>query len=132
MRKKNKPARRLFVCRSYYVRTTLFPLAVAAASQSSGGDDDFMDFGDFYDEFDKMDQEDRVHDNLGKGLENWETRCEKIGGKDVLDDWLKAQEDLVYCVLENFDADKIHNEMEAKKKTGDLDLVFKDYCAYVY
>ena len=59
-------------------------------------------------------------------------RCLKVGGQEALDAWLAAQESLVYCVLQNFDLGKIEVEVEAKKKTGDLDLVFKKYCGYVY
>ena len=46
--------------------------------------------------------------------------------------WSSAQESLVYCFLQNFDMSKITTEMEAKKKTGDLDLVFKEYCGLIY
>ncbi len=52
----------------------------------------------------------------------------KIGGQDALDRWVRAQEELVYCVLQNFDMDTIKQEVEDKKETGDLDLVFKKYC----
>ena len=55
-------------------------------------------------------------------------RCLKIGGQDALDRWVRAQEELVYCVLQNFDKDTIKQEVEDKKETGDLDLVFKKYC----
>jgi hypothetical protein len=55
-------------------------------------------------------------------------RCLKVGGQKVLDDWLKAQEDLIYCVMQNFDLMGIQEEITVKKKTGDLDLVFKKYC----
>lgn len=75
-----------------------------------------------------MDRKDRIHDNLDAGLEKWEDRCLKVGGQKALDGWLKAQEDLVYCVMQNFDVNEIKNEIEIKKQTGDLDLVFKKYC----
>ncbi len=55
-------------------------------------------------------------------------RCLKIGGQEALDNWVEAQSDLVLCVLENFNKDDIKKEAEAKKETGDLDLVFKKYC----
>ena len=45
-----------------------------------------------------------------------------------MDEWLEAQENLVYCVMQNFDTTRIQNEIEEKKKTGDLDVVFKKYC----
>ena len=55
-------------------------------------------------------------------------RCLKFGGQDALDNWLKAQEDLIWCVITNFDVTTIKDEIEAKKATGDLDHVFKKYC----
>jgi uncharacterized protein (DUF1919 family) len=55
-------------------------------------------------------------------------RCSQIGGKQVLDDWLKAQENLIFAVMQNFDLVEIQGEINAKKKSGDLDLVFKKYC----
>ena len=55
-------------------------------------------------------------------------RCFKVGGQVALDNWLKAQEDLLWCVMQNFHVLSIKDEIEAKKATGDLDLVFKKYC----
>ena len=51
-----------------------------------------------------------------------------MGGQQVLDDWLKAQENLIFGVMQNFDLMQIQEEINAKKKSGDLDLVFKKYC----
>lgn len=56
------------------------------------------------------------------------SRCLKIGGPDVLDKWLKAQEMLLKCFMENFDPSAIKMEIQLKERTGDLDLVFKKYC----
>ena len=75
-----------------------------------------------------MDREDRVYNRLGEGFENWEERCQAVGGQAALDAWLESQEELVYCVMRNFDNEKIVKEVDAKKETGDLDLVFKKYC----
>ena len=55
-------------------------------------------------------------------------RCLKYGGQKALDNWLAAQEDLIYCVMMNFDVINIKDEIEAKKATGNLDIVFKKYC----
>ena len=57
-------------------------------------------------------------------------RCAKTGGQKALDNWLKAQENLLWCVMQNFHVLSIKDEIEAKKATGDLDLVFKKYCGY--
>merc|ERR1719270_2440559 len=75
-----------------------------------------------------MNEEDRIHNELESGLIKFEDRCLKVGGQEALDQWLKSQEDLVYCVMKNFDVNSIQSEVEAKEKTGDLDLVFKKYC----
>ena len=55
-------------------------------------------------------------------------RCVKYGGQQALDNWLKEQESLIFAVMENFEVTKIQKEIENKKATGDLDLVFKKYC----
>jgi hypothetical protein len=64
-------------------------------------------------------------------MDKWEDRCLKVGGQEALDKWLKAQEHLVFCVMQNFDVTEIKTEIDIKKQTGDLDLVFKKYCGYV-
>ena len=58
-------------------------------------------------------------------------RCLSIGGEGVLDEWLIAQENLFFCVLQNFDTNKIQREVQEKMKTGDLNVVFKKYCRLV-
>lgn len=65
---------------------------------------------------------------LKRGFKNWEERCLLTGGEQVLDDYLFEQENLIYCMLKQFDLEELQTEMSAKKKTGDLDLVFKKYC----
>ena len=60
---------------------------------------------------------------------NWEQRCLNTAGQSALDDWLKAQENLLFCVLTNFDSRKIESEIEQKRETGKgLSPVFKKYC----
>ena len=66
---------------------------------------------------------------MGDANRNWEQRCLSTAGQAALDDWLKAQENLLYCVLANFDSKKIETEIEQKRETGeDLSPVFKKYC----
>ena len=43
-------------------------------------------------------------------------------------DYLAEKEELLYCIMEQFDIDEIQQEIEEKKKQGDLDEVFKKYC----
>lgn len=100
-------------------------LALITGTVSSG--DDF--FGDeFNEEFDAMEDSDRFHDKLEDGFKNWEERCLEIGGQEVLDAYLREQEQLVYCAMEQFDLDQLQQEIEEKQKVGDLDEVFQKYC----
>lgn len=46
----------------------------------------------------------------------------------MLDNYLIEQEQLVYCVMEQFDLDQLQAEIEEKQKVGDLDEVFQKYC----
>ena len=46
----------------------------------------------------------------------------------MLADYLAEQENLVYCIMQQFDIDELQQEIEEKKKQGDLDEVFKKYC----
>jgi len=55
-------------------------------------------------------------------------RCKAIGGEQVLRAWLKEQENLVQCFMQEFDFEEIQAEIQEKKKTGELDEVFKNYC----
>ena len=55
-------------------------------------------------------------------------RCLKYGGQKALDNWLKSQEDIIWCVMENFDVTNIKSEIEREKSQGNLDGVFKKYC----
>lgn len=93
-------------------------------------DDFFEDDDDFFNEneFEEMERQDRLYNNLDAGFDKWEDRCLRVGGQEALDEWLEAQENLVYCVMQNFNINSIQNEIEEKKRTGDLDLVFKKYC----
>lgn len=65
---------------------------------------------------------------LRRGFKNWEERCLVHGGREVLDEYLAEQENLIYCMMEQFDLEEIRSEVERKKKSGDLDEVFKKYC----
>jgi len=78
-------------------------------------------------------QDDGNHKDVFGGnsklYENWEQRCLNTAGQAALDDWLKAQESLLFCVLTNFDSRKIESEIEQKRETGEgLSPVFKKYC----
>lgn len=66
---------------------------------------------------------------LRRGFKNWEERCLVNGGEQVLADYLSEQENLVYCMMEQFDVEEIQYEVETNKETGKLDEVFKKYCS---
>jgi len=102
-------------------------LIVASSFRAVSSGDDFFD-DEFNNEFDKMEKNDQFHNKLEDGFKNWEERCLENGGKKVLKDYLAEQEQLVYCIMEQFDMDELQHEIEEKKKIGDLDEVFKKYC----
>jgi len=91
---------------------------------SNGFDDNFFSNDDDYDPF----SEDPIHAAFEDGSEIWEDKCVKYGGQKALDNWLKAQEDIIWCVMENFDVTNIKDEIEREKSKGNLDGVFKKYC----
>jgi len=105
---------------------SLFLIMSSSLQTVSSGDDFFDD--EFNNEFDKMEKEDRFHNKLEDGFKNWEERCLENGGKKVLDEYLKEQEQLVYCIMQQFELEELQSEIEEKKKQGDLDEVFKKYC----
>ena len=40
---------------------------------------------------------------------------------------MAEQEQLVLCIMDQFDIEELQHEIEEKKKQGDLDEVFKKY-----
>jgi len=106
--------------------SVLFVMCASSLCTVTSGDDFFDD--EFNRDFEKMEKEDRFHNKLEDGFKNWEERCLENGGKEVLDNYLSQQEQLVYCIMEQFDIDELNHEIEEKKKHGDLDEVFKKYC----
>jgi len=88
--------------------------------------DDPFDGFDF--DLNDFEDESKLAGQLEDGFKNWEERCLKIGGEEVLKAWQKEQENLILCFIEKFDMDMIEQEIEEKKKSGDLDDVFKKYC----
>jgi len=65
---------------------------------------------------------------LKRSFKNWEERCLVHGGRNVLEEYLHEQENLVFCMMELFDLQEIRSEIERNKKSGDLDEVIKKYC----
>lgn len=107
---------------SRLTRDVLLLLLCSSLPVSSG---DFFDDDDMKD-FDEMSKNDQPpHQGLSQ---NWEERCLEVGGQSVLDRYGEEQEKLLYCVIQQFDFVEIQEEIEEKKKVGDLDEVFKKYC----
>jgi len=93
------------------------------------GNTDDDDDGDFFgNDLDRLEKDEKMHETIDQGFELWEEKCFKTGGQEALDSWLKAQEDLIYCAMQNFNVINIQDEIAAKKATGELDVVFKKYC----
>ncbi|TRY75489.1 hypothetical protein TCAL_14557 [Tigriopus californicus] len=120
---------RLVVCLSWSLTGVGGSISSSSSSSSTSLDRDFFD-DDSNDMFDQMEKEDRFHEALDEGFDTWEERCLKVGGQAVLDDWLQAQEHLVYCVMINFDLTKIQRQIDMtdKKRNLNLDVVFKEHC----
>lgn len=55
-------------------------------------------------------------------------KCTKNGGPDAFDNVQRAQVDMTKCIQSIVNFTKLQAEMEEKKPTGDLDIVFKNYC----
>jgi len=91
-------------------------------------DDAYDEFAEFDNEFQEFEKKTEFTRNFNKGYRNWEERCLKIGGEEVLKKWQKEQENLIFCFMEHFDFDEIQSEIDVKKQSGDLDEVFKKYC----
>lgn len=65
---------------------------------------------------------------LRRGFKNWEERCLVNGGRTVLDEYLAEQENLVLCMMEQFDLKEILSEVGRKRKSSELDSVLHKYC----
>lgn len=105
----------------------LTALLVFVTRQGLAGDEEF--FGeDFKKDFNNLESGNKFYDKIGDGFRNWEERCLAIGGEKVLRAWQKEQENLIHCFMQEFDFDQIQAEIQEKKKTGELDEVFKNYC----
>lgn len=55
-------------------------------------------------------------------------KCTKNGGPDAFDNAQKAQTEMTECVRSLVNITELQAEMEKYKPTGDLDIVFKNYC----
>lgn len=55
-------------------------------------------------------------------------KCDKNGGEGVYENAVVAREKLEQCLKSFVNFTQLEQEMEEKKPTGDLDLVFKTYC----
>lgn len=105
----------------------LTTLLVFTTRQGLAGTEEFFD-EDFNKDFANLETGNKFYSKIEDGFRNWEERCLAIGGERVLRAWQKEQENLIHCFMQEFDTDQIQAEIQEKKKTGELDEVFKNYC----
>ncbi|OAD57696.1 27 kDa hemolymph protein, partial [Eufriesea mexicana] len=55
-------------------------------------------------------------------------KCDKNGGEGAFDNAQSAKDNLEQCFKSFINFTQLEEEMEKKKPTGDLDMVFKEYC----
>lgn len=55
-------------------------------------------------------------------------KCTKNGGPNAFDNAQRAQVEMAQCVQSLVNITELQAEMEKYKPTGDLDIVFKNYC----
>ena len=55
-------------------------------------------------------------------------KCEKNGGAGAFENAERAKDEITECLKNFVNIAKLQEEMERYKPTGDLDLVFKNYC----
>ncbi|XP_011881246.1 PREDICTED: 27 kDa glycoprotein-like [Vollenhovia emeryi] len=55
-------------------------------------------------------------------------KCTKNGGPNAFDDAYRAQTEMTQCLQSLINVTELQAEMEKYKPTGDLDIVFKNYC----
>ncbi|CAB4062660.1 unnamed protein product [Lepeophtheirus salmonis] len=62
-------------------------------------------------------------------LEDTNDGCFKRGGRPVLNAWLSSQEELVYCIMQNFDFEEIQKELFLSKSGKGVNSdMFQSYC----
>lgn len=59
-------------------------------------------------------------------------KCTKNGGAKAFDDAQRAQTEMAQCLQSLINITELQAEMEKYKPTGDLDIVFKNYCGKRY
>lgn len=66
--------------------------------------------------------------SLEEGKNLFKQKCDKNGGPHAFDNAKNAQEDMTQCLSSLINITKLQEDMEKYKPTGDLDIVFKEYC----
>ncbi|KMQ97649.1 interferon-related developmental regulator 1-like protein [Lasius niger] len=66
--------------------------------------------------------------NIEEAKNLFKEKCTKNGGADAFDNAQRAQVDMVHCLQSLINITELQAEMEKYKPTGDLDIVFKNYC----
>lgn len=66
--------------------------------------------------------------NIEEAKTLFKDKCTKNGGPNAFDNVQRAQEDMMQCIRSLVNFTELQAEMERYKPTGDLDIVFKNYC----
>lgn len=66
--------------------------------------------------------------NLEETKNLFKEKCTKNGGPDAFDNANQARIEMEQCVKSLVNVTELQAEMEKYKPTGDLDIVFKNYC----
>lgn len=66
--------------------------------------------------------------NIEEAKNLFKEKCTKNGGPTAFDNAQRAQMDMVQCLQSLINITELQAEMEKYKPTGDLDIVFKNYC----
>jgi len=69
-----------------------------------------------------------VMPNVEQAKNLFKEKCNKNGGPDAFENAQKAQAEMTECVRSLVNITELQVEMEKYKPTGDLDVVFKNYC----
>ena len=71
----------------------------------------------------------RNKSEFAKGTNRFRARCVKNAGPDAYDLIDRAQLEMAQCIQKLVNITELYAEMEKYKPTGDLDIVFREYCS---
>lgn len=63
-----------------------------------------------------------------ESISDWKAQCNAMAGQEAIDDIDRARKELVPCITNIIDINKLQSEINISIPRGELDLVFKKYC----